>query len=40
MWRKLPDFWAEKKAQNPVTSLAVTGFRSPSGGDFALFPQI
>ena len=22
-WRKLPDFRAEKKAQNPVTSLAV-----------------
>ena len=25
MWRKLPDFWAEKEAQNPVTSLAVVG---------------
>ena len=23
MWRKLPDFWAEKKAQIPVTSVAV-----------------
>ena len=28
MWRKLPDFRAEKKAQNPVTSLAVMVFRS------------
>ena len=28
MWRKLPDFRAERKAQNPVTSLAVMVFRS------------
>ena len=26
MWRKLPHFQAEKKAQNPVTSLAVMVF--------------
>ena len=24
VWRKLPEFWAERKAQNPDTSLAVT----------------
>ena len=29
MWRKLPDFRAEKKAQNPVTSLAVMVFSVP-----------
>ena len=28
MWRKLPDFQAEKKSQNPVTSLAVMVFWS------------
>ena len=26
MWRKLPDFQAEKAAQNPVTSVAVMAF--------------
>ena len=29
MWRKLPDFRVEKKAQNPVTSLAVMVFSVP-----------
>ena len=29
MWRKSPDFRAEKKAQNPVTSLAVMFFSVP-----------
>ena len=28
MWRKLPDFRVEKKAWNPVKSLAVMNFRS------------
>ena len=28
MWRNLPDFWAEKNAQNPVASLAVMVFWS------------
>ena len=26
MWRKLPDFRAEKKTQSPVTSVAVMAF--------------
>ena len=29
MWRKLPDFQAEKKAQDPVTSVAVMVFFGP-----------
>ena len=29
MWRKLPDFQVEKKAQNAVTSLAVMVFSVP-----------
>ena len=30
MWRKLPNFQAEKRAQNPVTSLAVMVFSVPT----------
>ena len=30
MWRKLPDFRAEKKAQNPVMSLAVVVVSVPN----------
>ena len=30
MWRKLPDFQAEKRAQNPVTSVAVMVFSVPN----------
>ena len=34
MLRKLPDFRVEKKAQNPVTSLAVMVFSVPEGAVF------
>ena len=33
-WRKLPDFWAEKKVQNPVTSVAVMVFGSRFSKEF------
>ena len=36
MWRKLTDFMAEKKAQNPVTSLAVMLFSVPIRGSLGM----
>ena len=36
MWRKLPDVQAEKKVQNPVTSLAVTAFSVLKQGVFGV----
>ena len=44
MWRKLPDFRAEKKVQNPVTSVAVMVFSVPIFsnylGDFRVALQL
>ena len=36
IWRKLPDVRAEKKAQSPVTSLAVMIFSAPMEPDITL----
>ena len=40
MWRKLPDFRVEKKAQNPVTSLAVMVLLVPTESVSRVFPVL
>ena len=39
MWRNLPDFWAEIKTQNPVTSVAVMFFVRPDFSILESFEQ-